>query len=124
MHETRRLVAALAAGVALSGLAAGWAASRGPHAPADNPALPPARVAFHAAPPTTVPGPTTTVLRPVDVPDDPYASEPVQRIGTIEIPKIGLRADIYHGITLRNIDLGPSHWPGTALPGETGNAAL
>jgi sortase A len=42
----------------------------------------------------------------------------------IEIPKIGLRHKIMHGITLRNIDLGPSHWPGTALPGQTGNAVF
>jgi sortase A len=25
---------------------------------------------------------------------------------------------------MRNIDLGPSHWPGTAFPGETGNAVF
>jgi sortase A len=29
-----------------------------------------------------------------------------------------------HGISLRNIDQGPSHWPGTALPGEKGNAVF
>ncbi|HEX9531080.1 MAG TPA: class E sortase [Acidimicrobiales bacterium] len=62
--------------------------------------------------------------RPIDVPDDPYAPEAVVKIGTIQIPKIGLVADIYQGVTLRNIDNGPSHWPGTALPGEPGNAVL
>ena len=125
MRDTRRLLAALVAGLALSGAAAAWAASRGSPPPADNPAPPASsRVASRVAPPSIVQGPTTTVLRPVDVPDDPYAAEPVQRIGTMEIPKIGLRADIYHGITLRNIDLGPSHWPGTALPGESGNAVF
>src|SRR2546421_12901582 len=46
------------------------------------------------------------------------------RIGTIEIPKIAVVSPIYHGGTLRNIDLGPSHWPGTALPGEAGNAVF
>ena len=61
---------------------------------------------------------------PVDVPVDSYASEPVIQIGTIEIPKIGLVSPIFHGITLRNIDHGPSHWPGTAFPGETGNAVF
>jgi len=122
MRETRRLLTALVAGLTLSGLAAVWAAGRGSSAaPADNP-TPPAL--SRAVATSAVPGPTTTVLRPVDVPDDPYAAEPVQRIGTMEIPKIGLRADIYHGITLRNIDLGPSHWPGSALPGETGNAVF
>ena len=29
-----------------------------------------------------------------------------------------------HGITLRNIDHGPSHWPGTPLPGEMGNTVF
>ena len=51
--------------------------------------------------------------------------EPIVRIGTIEIPKIGLVHPIYHGITMRNIDQGPSHWPGTAMPGDpTGNAVF
>ena len=45
-------------------------------------------------------------------------------IGTIEIPKIGLTSPIYHGISMRNIDLGPSHWPGTAMPGQVGNAVF
>jgi len=42
----------------------------------------------------------------------------------VEIPKIGLVHPVFHGITMRNIDRGPSHWPGTALPGETGNTVL
>jgi sortase A len=62
--------------------------------------------------------------RPMSVPKNSYAPEPIQEIGTIEIPKIGLVSKIYHGITLRNIDLGPSHWPGTAFPGENGNAVF
>lgn len=62
--------------------------------------------------------------QPVDVPNDPYAPEPVVKVGTIQIPKLGLVSDIYQGVTLRNIDLGPSHWPGTALPGLPGNAVF
>ena len=50
--------------------------------------------------------------------------EPIVEIGTMEIPKIGLGHKIYHGITMRNIDQGPSHWPGTAFPGEVGNAVF
>jgi sortase A len=67
---------------------------------------------------------STTVKQPVAVPDDPYAAEPIQEIGTIDIPKIGLHHRIFHGITLRNIDQGPSHWPGTAMPGENGNTVF
>lgn len=86
-----------------------------------------------AAPTTTTP-PTTvattvpvTAPRPrtaVRVPSNPYAAEPLTEIGTIEIPKIGLTHRIFHGISLRTIDHGPSHWPGTAMPGEVGNAVF
>ena len=62
--------------------------------------------------------------RPVTPPKDSYAAEPIVEIGTIEIPKIGLFHRIMHGITLRNIDEGPSHWPGTAMPGEVGNTVF
>jgi sortase A len=57
-------------------------------------------------------------------PKNSYAPEPIQEIGTIEIPRIGLNHKIMHGITLRNIDFGPSHWPGTPLPGEAGNVVF
>ena len=78
------------------------------------------------APPTSGPVAATNVplTRPVDVPSDPYAPEPLVEIGTIEIPKLGLNHRVFHGITLRSIDKGPSHWPGSALPGERGNAVF
>lgn len=71
--------------------------------------------------------PTAVVAQPsepVPVPRASYAPEPIQEIGSMEIPKIGLRHTIYNGITMRNIDKGPSHWPGTALPGEVGNTVF
>lgn len=77
--------------------------------------------------PPAVRTPPTTAVRlpfPVDIPDDPYAPEPVVQIGTMEIPKIGLSHPIFDGVTLHNIDKGPSHWPGTALPGQLGNAVF
>jgi len=86
--------------------------------------------AFHRSPVTTVPvgdGGTLakgSLTRPVDVPADPYAEEPLVEIGTIEIPKINLVHPIFHGISLRTIDHGPSHWPGSAMPGEVGNAVF
>lgn len=81
--------------------------------------------------PTTAP-PTTTVApkpraRTVPVQSTPRAHkelEPIVEIGTIEIPKIGLLHRIMHGISMRNIDQGPSHWPGTAMPGEVGNSVF
>ena len=79
---------------------------------------------------TTLPPTTTTTAvpftrpsRPVS-PREPVALEPIVELGTIEIPKIGLSHKIMHGISMRNIDLGPSHWPGTAMPGDVGNTVF
>ena len=44
--------------------------------------------------------------------------------GRIEIPKIGLSHTTYEGNTLREIDHGPSHWPGSAMPGHLGNTVF
>ena len=80
------------------------------------------------APPTTAaPVPVTAPAvkkTPARVPSNPYANEPMIELGTIEIPKIGLNHRIFQGISLRSIDRGPSHWPGTALPGEVGNSVF
>jgi LPXTG-site transpeptidase (sortase) family protein len=80
------------------------------------------------APPTTVaaPAPRPRAAR-APVSPTPRAQaqlEPIVEIGTIEIPKIGLAHRVMEGITMRNIDLGPSHWPGTAFPGQNGNAVF
>jgi sortase A len=113
-----------AAAVVLVGLATGgWACSSEREASADVPAR------ARRAPTTTAAAPTTTALpvsatRPVDVPADPYAPEPIRLIGRMRIPRIGLVHDVYEGITMNNIDLGPSHWPGSALPGQIGNAVF
>lgn len=72
---------------------------------------------------TTTTTPPTTA-RPVDPPRDVYAAEPHVVIGTIEIPKLGLSVPLNQGISLRSIDRGPSHWPGTALPGRVGNTVI
>ena len=74
--------------------------------------------------PTTAPPATAPRRTPVRVPTNPYADEPIVELGTIEIPRIGLNHRIFQGITLRSIDRGPSHWPGSALPGEAGNAVF
>jgi len=86
-----------------------------------------------------VPTPTTTTVsppvaevpavrlrptQPIAIPSNSYASEPVVEIGTIEIPRLGLAHRIFEGVTLNNIDHGPSHWPGTASPGEKGNTVF
>ena len=74
------------------------------------------------------PAPVTTTAPvdagPIAIPDDSYADEPIVLLGTITIPKLGLTHKLYQGVTLHNIDLGPSQWPGTALPGQPGNAVV
>ncbi len=44
--------------------------------------------------------------------------------GRIIIPRIGLNHLTYEGIDLSVIDYGPSHWPGTAMPGDVGNTVF
>jgi sortase A len=64
---------------------------------------------------------------PANDPIDPPAagaSEPLTPIGRIEIPKIGVDRTMYEGITLKTLDRGPGHWPGTAAAGQVGNAVV
>ena len=114
----------LVAVLLMTGACSGGSPQRAVPAPptADNPML--------AAPPTTAaPAPAPAVTRPPlptpsYIPSDSYAPEPVVEIGTMEIPAIGLSHVIYQGVTLHNIDRGPSHWTGTALPGQRGNTVF
>lgn len=73
---------------------------------------------------TTAPPPPPPPQAPVEPPADEYAAEPHVVVGRIVIPKLGLDAPLNHGISLRTIDRGPSHWPGTAMPGEVGNVVI
>ena len=57
-------------------------------------------------------------------PANPYAPEPEIRHGTLEIPAIGLSQPLFEGVSLTAINRGPSHWPGTAMPGELGNVVV
>ncbi len=45
-------------------------------------------------------------------------------IGHIEIPALGLDAPLNSGIEMKFINRGPSHWPGTAMPGQAGNVVI
>jgi len=80
------------------------------------------------SPPATLPAETTTTTAPpsgpIAAPRQRYYSEPVRFIGSIEIPKIGISTTLGEGISLYNIDRGPSHWPGTAMPGRPGNVVV
>jgi sortase A len=70
---------------------------------------------------TEIPAPRTT---PIEPPIDPRAAAAIVKIGEIQIPKIGLVHPIFEGVTLTVIDHGPGHWPGSAAPGQLGNAVF
>ena len=126
-HMRRRALLA----VAVVSLTASACSSTAPRAVVETP---PAEAPFMAAPPTLPPtpphldptrsldGPPLPI--PVVIPADSYAPEPVVELGTMEIPAIGLRHRIFQGVTLHNIDRGPSHWTGSALPGDRGNTVF
>lgn len=61
---------------------------------------------------------------PEALPDNPYEPTPQVVVGTIEIPKLGVTADLQEGMTLTAINRGPGWWPGTAMPGELGNVVV
>ena len=73
--------------------------------------------------PTTTPAPAP-LRTPVQPPANEYEAEPHVVIGSIEIPRLGLAVPLNQGISLTSIDRGPSHWPGTAMPGDTGNVVV
>jgi sortase A len=77
---------------------------------------------------TSTPASSTSTLPalpfPIAPPPDDGSTEPRIEIGTIEIPAIDLTRTIFEGIRQTTLDLGPGHWPGTALPGEVGNVVL
>lgn len=77
------------------------------------------------APSTTTTTTTTTTLpTPIPPPSDTEAAEPVIELGTISIPAIDVEMGLHEGIRLTTLDLGPGHWPGTAMPGAQGNVVV
>ena len=49
---------------------------------------------------------------------------PYQALGRIRIPAIGLDVGYGEGVFADTLTRGPGHWPGTPMPGRTGNAVL
>lgn len=71
--------------------------------------------------PPAAPAPRT---KPTPPPVNERAKVPIVKIGEIRIPKIGLVHPVYEGVTLTVVDKGPGHWPGSAVPGQLGNATF
>jgi sortase A len=103
-----------------------------------------ATLAHYAATPatTTTTTPTTTTTSPDPDPEpvavalpelptpeplpvDPYQHEPDDTaIGRIAVPRLGIDEPLHQGMSLTAINRGPSHWPGTAGPGQMGNMVI
>ena len=76
-------------------------------------------------PPSTLPAPEPAALPvPEESPADPRAPTPESVHGTLALPTLGVTQPLGEGVTLTAIDRGPSHWPGTALPGQVGNVVV
>ena len=75
---------------------------------------------------TTPPTVAPTTEPPLPVPSPPPLERglPGAQVGSIDIPKIGLSLPLFDGVNLATLDEGPGHWPGTARPGELGNAVI
>jgi sortase A len=73
---------------------------------------------------TTVPPPPPTVPQPSAAPTRDYMDEEVVEIGRLQIPALELDTPLFEGNSLTVIDHGPSHWPGTAMPGHLGNVVV
>lgn len=76
---------------------------------------------------------TTTVEEEVELPELPvpdplpvnaFQAAPEIVIGHITIPRLGVDVALHEGMTLTAINRGPSHWAGTALPGQVGNMVI
>jgi sortase A len=133
MHRAAPRAVGLAVALLLvgGGLAAGNEAKAEAVAPKlahpaiELPAPEPEAEVVQAVAPAQPPAPAPVALpTPVAPPADERAPEPAVVIGTIEIPRIGLSVPLNQGISLTSIDRGPSHWPGTALPGQVGNVVV
>jgi sortase A len=83
-----------------------------------------AGITLSSAPIATEIDATAPLPVPENPPADPYAAEPEIRHGLLEIPAIGLSQPLFEGVSLTAINRGPSHWPGTAMPGELGNVVV
>jgi sortase A len=99
--------------------AVGTAASTTAVVPAPTTTLPPTTPAplLPAAVPAELPAPE-------DSPADARAATPDVVHGTLSLPTLGVTEELHEGVTLTAIDRGPSHWPGTALPGQLGNVVV
>lgn len=77
--------------------------------------------------PTTTAAPDQQAISlpvPEPLPTNPRGPTSEVQLGRVVIPALGVDQPLQEGMTLTALDRGPSHWPGTAMPGELGNAVI
>lgn len=123
---TPSVVASAAAGTSETTATTGAPSATGGSTPSTAAVSAPSATATTTTPPTTgytvqstVPLPT-----PVALPFEEDEPEPVIPLGRIAIPAIGIDAPMFDGIRLPTFDMGPGHWPGSAMPGQLGNVVI
>jgi sortase A len=128
MVRRPRLALAIALLLATALGAGGWALAVDD---APRRATPAAAATTAAPPPTRAPTtsteatvPPATLPAPEPAPADHYAPTPDVVHGTLALPSIGMEQSLHEGVTLTAVDRGPSHWPGTAMPGQIGNVVV
>jgi sortase A len=110
-----------------AGVTAGWALTEDDEAPAPSSTTVTTAAVAGTLPPTESPSttlPPATLPAPDPAPADQFAATPDVVHGTLALPSIGVEQSLHEGVTLTAIDRGPSHWPGTAMPGEPGNVVV
>ena len=55
-------------------------------------------------------------------PEDP--PEVGEEFAILRVPRLGLEVVVFEGVDVETLKKGPGHMPGTALPGQPGNAVL
>ena len=120
------VVIAVVLSIGAGAAALGWASSEGPPvAVAEDSPLPVGPVTDARPVASTVEqAPEPPLPQPAPAPLDARAPTPEIRHGLLEIPAIGVSQPLFEGVTLTAIDRGPSHWPGTAMPGQRGNVVV
>jgi sortase A len=97
-------------------------------------AVPPVTVPAASAPASsasstaTAPSASTTAVAPSPSAASPFVDKPVpgDAIGIIRIPRLGLSYSyaIVEGTSTGDLEKGPGHYSGTALPGQIGNLVI
>jgi sortase A len=58
----------------------------------------------------------------VHSPEEPPAEG--EELGMLRIPSLGVEVVTFEGVDVETLQMGPGHMPGTALPGQPGNAVI